>query len=148
MALTYTEKRAQHSQDKPLMKKKKNKLPRQTAPKKKRKRFNQEPVHQVEAVQSVISPCLSPILDIDATLEESMTDWAISDHSKRESVNDKKKNELRQMVKGLLKELFAPIKEKDKTERNIDLAHSIVSSGALMKMKIVCILMHSNDLWD
>ena len=130
------------------MKKKKNKLPRQTAPKKKRKRFNQEPVHQVEAVQSVISPCLSPILDIDATLEESMTDWAISDHSKRESVNDKKKNELRQMVKGLLKELFAPIKEKDKTERNIDLAHSIVSSGALMKMKMVCILMHSNDLWD
>ena len=52
------------------------------------------------------------------------------------------------MVKGLLKELFAPIKEKDKTERNIDLAHSIVSSGALMKMKMVCILMHSNDLWN
>ena len=74
-------------------------------------------MHQVEAVQSVISPCLSPILDIDATLEESMTDWAISDHLVKESVNDKKKNELRQMVKGLLKELFAPIKEKDKTER-------------------------------
>ena len=106
-------------------------------------------MHQVEAVQSVISPCLSPILDIDATLEESMTDWAISDHLVKESQSMiEKKNELRQMVKGLLKELFAPIKEKDKTERNIDLAHSIVSSGALMKMKMVCILMHSNDLWD
>ena len=48
----------------------------------------------------------------------------------------------------LLKELFAPIKEKDKTVLNMDLAHSIVSSGMLLKMEIECVLLHSNDdLW-
>ena len=49
------------------------------------------------------------------------------------------------MINALINELFAPLKEKDKTVRNIDLPHHRIKLRPNENENNVCVLLHSND---